>query len=217
MRKLPIAVLISGSGSNLQALIDACKDEQFPATIVMVFSNKDSAYGLTRARNAGIPTQVLSHKAFPSREAFDEAMHDILAASGAELLCMAGFMRLLTVGFVQKWHNRLINIHPSLLPSFKGLHAQEQALQAGVKIAGCTVHFVREAMDSGPIIIQGAVPVRSQDTTESLTANILKVEHQCYPKAVKMLAEKTLRIEGDTLIFDGLTDKEWLVIDSYSA
>lgn len=202
--KLPIAVLISGNGSNLQALIDACNDPAFPARICLVFSNKETAYGLTRATQAGIPTQILNHKDFPSREAFDQAMHNILAESEAELVCMAGFMRLLSPWFVEQWHNRLVNIHPSLLPSFKGLHAQAQALEAGVKIAGCTVHYVRQEMDSGPIITQGAVPTYPTDTEESLVARILTVEHQCYPLAVKLIAEKKVTIEGDRL---GVTEE----------
>lgn len=188
--KLPVAVLISGNGSNLQALIDACSVESFPARIIAVLSNKENAYGLERARIAGIPTHVLSHKTFPDRESFDRAMDAVISETGAKLICMAGFMRLLTPWFVEKWHNRLINIHPSLLPSFKGLHAQQQALDAGVTVAGCTVHYVRPEMDSGPIIIQGTVAVEPNDTAESLTNRILTVEHQCYPKAVRMIAEK---------------------------
>ena len=189
MHKLPIAVLISGNGSNLQALIDACAEESFPARIVMVLSNKSNAYGLVRASEAGIPTHIISHKDFPTREAFDRAMDAVLVESGATLVCMAGFMRLLTAWFVERWHNKLINIHPSLLPSFKGLHAQQQALDAGVKVAGCTVHFVRPEMDSGPIIIQGSVTVHPDDTEDTLAARILIVEHQCYPQAVRMIAE----------------------------
>ncbi len=201
MAKLPIAVLISGNGSNLQALIDACKEESFPARIVMVLSNKATAYGLIRAESAGIPTHTLSHKDFPDRESFDRAMSLVIEESGAELVCMAGFMRLLTPWFVERWHNRLVNIHPSLLPSFKGLHAQQQALEAGVKIAGCTVHFVRPEMDSGPIITQGSVAVLADDTAESLTNRILTVEHQCYPEAVRLIASGQIEVVGEEVRF----------------
>lgn len=189
MQKLPIAVLISGNGSNLQALIDACAEESFPARIMLVLSNKSSAYGLERAKKAGIPTHIISHKDYSTREDFDCAMDKVLTESDIALVCMAGFMRLLTPWFVERWHNRLINIHPSLLPSFKGLHAQQQALDAGVTIAGCTVHFVRPEMDSGPIIIQGSVEVLPDDTADTLTTRILTVEHQCYPQAIKMIAD----------------------------
>jgi phosphoribosylglycinamide formyltransferase-1 len=188
MKKLKVAVLISGSGTNLQALMDACAVTDYPAEIVLVLSNKDTAYGLERAKKAGIPTKIISHKDYKSREEFDQAMNAAIVASGAEFVCMAGFMRLLSEWFVDKWHNKLINIHPSLLPSFKGIDGQKQALEAGVKLAGCTVHFVRKEMDAGPIIVQAAVAVSSDDTVESLSAKILEKEHESYPFALKLVA-----------------------------
>jgi len=199
MKKKKLAVLISGGGSNLQAIIDCCKQPDYPAEIVCVISNKASAYGLERAKNAGIETVVIDHKQYHDRAAFDQAMHERIVAYGAELVCLAGFMRLITPWFIEQWHNRLINIHPSLLPSFKGLHGPRQALEAGVTIAGCTVHFVREAMDDGPIIIQAAVPVLPDDTEESLAARILVEEHRIYPAAIAMIAGGELVIDGDRI------------------
>jgi phosphoribosylglycinamide formyltransferase-1 len=196
-QKLPIAVLISGSGSNLQALIDACQTPDYPAEIRLVLSNKADAYGLERARAAGIPTQVLSHRDFADREAFDAAIHQALTEARVKLVCLAGFMRLLTPGFVQQWHDRLINIHPSLLPLFKGLHTHRQALECGMKVAGCTVHFVRAEMDVGPIIAQAAVPVLENDSEESLAKRVLVEEHRIYPQAVRWFAEGRLRVAGE--------------------
>ena len=149
MARLKVGVLISGRGSNLQALIDACADPAFPAEIVLVLSNKADAYGLERARQAGIPAAVVSHRDYADKPGFEAAMDDALNAAGVELVCLAGFMRLLTAGFVERWHNRLINIHPSLLPSFKGLDTHARAIEAGVRFTGCTVHYVRPAMDEG--------------------------------------------------------------------
>jgi phosphoribosylglycinamide formyltransferase 1 len=183
------AVLISGGGSNLQALIDACKDPDFPARIVLVISNKNDAYGLARARKANIPTQVISHKDFPDREAFDGAIHAALVQCGADIICLAGFMRLLTAGLVSKWTGRMINIHPSLLPAFRGMDTHKQALGAGVKIHGCTVHHVVPEMDAGPIIIQAAVPVLAGDSPETLGARVLVAEHKIYPLALRALIE----------------------------
>lgn len=195
--KLKVAVLISGSGTNLQALIDACGNTDYPAEIVLVVSNKSDAYGLARARNAGINVKVINHKDYVSREEFDKAMHAALIASGAEFICMAGFMRLLSEWFVEQWYNRAINIHPSLLPSFKGVEAQKQALAAGVKIAGCTVHFIRNEMDSGPIIVQAAVPVSPGDTIEKLGDRILQEEHKCYARALRLIASGKVTVNGE--------------------
>jgi len=183
--KKKVAVLISGGGSNLQALIDACKDEEFPASIGLVLSNKADAYGLKRAEAAKIPTLVINHKDFPDREAFDTAMNKALMQAGIEFVCLAGFMRLLTPGFVNQWTGRMINIHPSLLPSFKGIRTHEQALAAGVKIHGCSVHHVVPEMDAGPLIIQAAVPVLAGDSPETLGARVLAAEHIIYPLALK--------------------------------
>jgi phosphoribosylglycinamide formyltransferase-1 len=200
MAKKRLGVLISGSGSNLQALIDACAAPDFPAEIALVISNKADAFGLERAQNAGITTKVLNHRDYADRVAFDRALTASLQDAGVDLVCLAGFLRLVTPEFVETWHNRLINIHPSLLPSFKGLHAPAQALAAGVKIAGCTVHFVRAEMDSGPIIAQAAVPVLANDTADTLAARILTQEHLLYPLAVQLWAEGKLVWEEDRLV-----------------
>lgn len=189
MSKLKTAILISGSGTNLQALIDACSLPDFPAQIVLVVSNKSDAFGLQRAKKAGLNTVIINHKDYKSREDFDISMDKAIVESGAKFVCMAGFMRILSSWFTKKWQGKLINIHPSLLPSFKGMHAQQQALDAKVKIAGCTVHFVTEEMDAGPIIAQAAVEVEDSDTVESLNAKILVKEHEIYPKALKLVAE----------------------------
>jgi phosphoribosylglycinamide formyltransferase 1 len=194
MAKLKLGVLISGRGSNLQALIDATADPSFPAEIALVISNRADAGGLARAEAAGIATRVIPHKEFASREAFDTALDAALRQAGVGLVCLAGFMRLLTAGFSQGWHDRLINIHPSLLPAFKGLDSHTQALAAGVRFSGCTVHFVRPEMDAGPIILQAAVPVHDGDDEDALAARILEAEHKCYPLAVRLIAEDRIRI-----------------------
>lgn len=188
-----VAVLVSGNGSNLQALIDACTQPDFPAEVVRVIANRPEAYGLVRAERAGLPTLVIEHKSFPDRAAFDNALHEALLECEAELVCLAGFMRVLTADFVAKWEGKMLNIHPSLLPAFKGLHTHERAIQTGVKFAGCTVHFVAPEMDSGPIVIQAAVPVFPQDTPQSLAARVLEQEHKIYPQALKWLAEGKLQ------------------------
>lgn len=194
MAKRRIAVLISGSGSNLQALIDACVAEDYPAEIRLVISNKADAYGLKRAQDAGIKTSVISHKNYATREAFDAAMNDALLQHTIEFVCLAGFMRVLTAGFVKAWHGRMINIHPSLLPAYKGLDTHARAITAGEKEAGCTVHWVSSGVDEGEIIMQAHVPILPDDTAESLAARILKEEHVLYPKALKqiMLADAPL-------------------------
>jgi phosphoribosylglycinamide formyltransferase-1 len=194
MAKLKLGVLISGRGSNLQALIDAAADPSYPAEIALVISNKADAGGLARAEAAGIATKVIPHKEFVSREAFDAALDKTLRDTGVGLVCLAGFMRLLTPGFSQGWHDRLINIHPSLLPSFKGLDSHAQALRAGVRFSGCTVHFVRPEMDAGPIILQAAVPVHDGDDEDRLAARILEAEHRCYPLAVRLIAEGRVKV-----------------------
>ncbi len=202
-KRLKVAVLISGRGSNLQALIDACADPAFPAEIIHVLSNKDQAYGLERAQAAGISTSVISHKDYPDRASFDAAMDKQLRLLGVELLCLAGFMRLLSEGFVNSWHDRMINIHPSLLPSFKGLHTHERALEQGVKLHGCSVHYVRAECDDGPLIVQAAVPVLDNDTADSLSARVLEQEHRIYPLALRMVAEGKARVSGNTVYTDG--------------
>jgi phosphoribosylglycinamide formyltransferase 1 len=200
--RLKIGVLVSGRGSNLQALLDACADPSFPAEIVLVVSNEPAALGLERARAAGVSIRIVPHRDYPDRASFDDALDAALRESGVELVCLAGFMRLLTDGFVDAWRDRMINIHPSLLPAFKGLHTHERALAAGVKLHGCTVHFVRPAMDEGPIIVQGAVPVLPEDTPETLAARVLAVEHLAYPLALRLVAEGRVRIEGERAVVD---------------
>jgi phosphoribosylglycinamide formyltransferase-1 len=196
-----IGVLISGRGSNLQSLIDAAARPGFPAKIALVISNIPGVYGLERAKLAGIPACVVDHKSFAgNKAAFEDALHAELSAAGVELVCLAGFMRLLTEGFVNRWHDRLINIHPSLLPSFKGLHTHERAIEAGVRFGGCTVHFVRPAMDDGPIIVQAAVPILTDDTADTLSARVLAEEHRIYPLAVKLIAEGRARVDGERVI-----------------
>lgn len=206
MARLKVATLISGRGSNLQALLDACSHPGFPAEIVLVISNRADAEGLRRAEKAGVPCRVIDHRNFSDRESFDAALDGILRAANVDLICLAGFMRLLTKGFVSAWHGRLINIHPSLLPSFKGLDTHAQALAAGVRIHGCTVHFVTPDLDAGPIIAQAAVPVRGSDDTASLAARVLAAEHRLYPLALSMLAEGRARLEGDRVILEGDCD-----------
>lgn len=197
MVKKRVGVLVSGRGSNLQALLDACADPAFPAEIVLVLSNVAGAYALERAERAKVPTITISHKGFPGgREAFDAAMDAELRKAGVDIVCLAGFMRLLSPGFVQSWAGRMINIHPSLLPSFKGLHTHAQALAAGVKLHGCTVHLVTPDLDDGPIIVQAAVPVLADDSEESLAARVLEQEHKAYPLALRLIAEGRVTVAG---------------------
>jgi phosphoribosylglycinamide formyltransferase-1 len=195
-----VGVLISGRGSNLQALIDAAQAPDYPAEIVLVISNVPGAQGLARAEEAGIAALAINHKDFASREDFDAVLDETLRQAKIDLLCNAGFLRLHTPGFVAAWHNRHLNIHPSLLPAFKGLHTHERVLEAGVKITGCSVHFVREEMDTGPIVAQAAVPVVDGDTPDSLAARVLQAEHQLYPHALRLVASGAVRVEGEHVI-----------------
>ena len=200
MSRLKIGVLISGRGSNLQALIAACAAPDFPAEIVLVVSNKPAAQGLDHARAAGIETATVAHGGFPDRESFDREIDKHLKSSGAELVCLAGFMRLLSTWFVETWHDRVVNIHPSLLPAFKGIDAHAQAIAAGVRLSGCTVHIVRPEMDAGPILVQAAVPVMPNDDEDTLAARILEAEHACYPLAVRLLAENRVKIVDERAV-----------------
>lgn len=214
MARLKVGVLISGRGSNLQALLDAAADPSFPAEIALVLSNKADAFGLHRAERAGVPTAVIDHRAFPKdKPGFEAAMNAALDSAGVELVCLAGFMRLLSPAFVERWHDRLINIHPSLLPSFKGLDTHERALAAGVRLHGCTVHFVRAEMDDGPIIVQAAVPVLPGDDAHSLADRVLGAEHRIYPLALRLIAEGRVTVEGMRATVTGhpLPDIEALV------
>jgi phosphoribosylglycinamide formyltransferase-1 len=203
LAKLKVGVLISGRGSNLHALIDACAAGPFPAEIALVISNVADAAGLERAEAKDVATTVIDHKAYDDRETFDDAMHEALIAAGVQLVCLAGFMRLLTDGFVSRWRDRLINIHPSLLPAFRGLNVHDRVLEYGVRFSGCTVHFVRAAMDDGPIIAQAVVPVLPNDDAESLAARILSHEHRIYPLVVAMIAQSRVRVTGDKATITG--------------
>ena len=196
-RKVRTAVLISGRGSNLAALVAACRDPDYPAEIALVISNVATADGLSVAAAARVPALTISHKDYASRDAFDAAIDKALNDAGIELICEAGFMRIHTNEFVRKWQGRMLNIHPSLLPSFKGIRVHQQAIDAGVRISGCTVHFVVPELDSGPIIAQAAVPVYPDDTVETLQVRVLTEEHKLYPAVLKLVAE------GKVVLRDG--------------
>lgn len=193
---MKLGILISGRGSNMQALIDLCADGGCPAEIAVVVSNKADAGGLDKAASAGLATEIVDHKKFADRAAFDQAVSAALDGYGVELVCLAGFMRVLTPEFIARWQGRIVNIHPSLLPSFRGLHAHKQALEAGVKLAGCTVHLVTGELDGGPIIAQAAVPVFPDDKVEDLEQRILVEEHKLYPRVVDLIARGQIRLEG---------------------
>ena len=202
MARLKVGVLISGSGTNLQALIDDCARPDAGSEIVLVLSNRADAFGLTRAERADLPQRTIDHRGYDSREAFEQALTEALEARGAELVCLAGFMRVLTADFVERWRDRLINIHPSLLPAFKGLDTHARAIEAGVRFAGCTVHYVRPEVDNGPIIVQAAVPVLADDTAETLAARVLREEHRCLPLAVRLIAEGRVSVVGERCVVD---------------
>ncbi|MGH7857936.1 MAG: phosphoribosylglycinamide formyltransferase [Candidatus Binatia bacterium] len=202
-KTLSIGVLASGSGTNLQAIIDAIEARRLDAEIRVVLCNRSGAGALERARRHAVPTELVDHKAFATREAFDRRVIEVLRDRGVELVCLAGFDRLISPLFVDAFRDRILNIHPALLPSFPGLHGQRQALEYGVRIAGCTVHFVDEKTDHGAIVIQAAVPVRDDDTAESLADRILVEEHRIYPEAIRLFAEGRLRIEGRKVRIQG--------------
>jgi phosphoribosylglycinamide formyltransferase-1 len=201
IKKVRTAVLISGRGSNLAALIEACRAPDFPAEIALVISNVDTAEGLSVAAAAHIPAKTISHKAFATREDFDGAIDAALNEAGIELICEAGFMRIHSDDFVRKWQGRILNIHPSLLPAFKGIRVHQQAIDAGVRISGCTVHFVVPELDSGPIISQAAVPVFPDDTAATLQARVLVEEHKLYPAALKLVAEGKVVLRDGRAVF----------------
>ena len=196
LNKVKVAILISGRGSNMQKLIEACEDPNFPAEIILVGSNNQNALGLEYAKSKSIKTFVLDHKNFVnyqnSREEFDKALHQEIIKHNVEIICLAGFMRLLSKWFVDKWHNKIINIHPSLLPDFKGANAVEDALKAGAKISGCTTHFVSLEMDAGPIIMQSQVLIDKNDDKDILSQKILAKEHEIYPLTLKKVCTKIL-------------------------
>lgn len=200
MARKRVAILISGRGSNMVALIKAAKAKNYPAEIVLVISNRPEAKGLELAQAEGIPTDVIDHKAFSSREEFDAAIDRELKTAKIDIVCLAGFMRVLTDCFVERWRGRMLNIHPSLLPAFKGTDTHRHALLAKAETHGATVHFVVPELDSGPIVMQAEVPVLPDDTEEKLAARVLKVEHRIYPAALKLLASGKIRIDGDRVV-----------------
>lgn len=213
MARLKTAVLISGRGSNMQALVDAAADPGYPAEIVRVIANVPGAGGLARAAEAGIATAAIDHRDFDGRAPFEDALHAELIDAGVELVCLAGFMRLLTADFVEQWYDRMINIHPSLLPSYKGLNTHERVLADGVRFTGCTVHFVRPAMDAGPIIVQAAVPVLPDDDANALSARVLTAEHRCYPHALRLVAGGRTSIVDETVIVDGAQEPAGIAVN----
>ncbi len=202
--KIPLVVLISGSGSNLQAIIDRAANGSLPAEIRGVISNRADAYGLERARQAGIPTQVIDHRDYADRDAYDRALAAAIDAFAPRLVALAGFMRILTPGFVQHFHGRMLNIHPSLLPHYPGLHTHRRALEAGDREHGATVHFVTEQLDGGPRIIQARVAVEPGDDESALAARVLKQEHLIYPTAIRWIAEGRVAMVGEQVLFEGM-------------
>lgn len=201
-RRRRTAVLISGRGSNLQALIRATSDIEASAEIALVLANRADAGGLDHAAAASIPQKIVDHRDYADRNAFDRHLSSTLEAADIELVCLAGFMRVLSPWLVERWRDRLLNIHPSLLPAFRGLDTHRRAIEAGVRLAGCTVHFVRAEVDAGPIIVQGAVPVLPDDTPDSLAIRVLEVEHRCYPLALELVASGRARIDGERVHID---------------
>mgnify|MGYP000096949951 CR=1 FL=1 len=216
MARLKLGVLISGRGTNLQALLDATADPEFPAETALVLSNRADAAGLERARRAGVPTAAIDHKAYPDRPSFEAAMNAALEAASVDLVCLAGFMRLLTPTFVDRWAGRAINIHPSLLPAFPGLDTHARAIAAGARFAGATVHFLSAEMDAGPIVLQAATPVLPDDDADSLAARVLRAEHEIYVRAVRWIAEGRVRIREGCVDVAGVGDAAsyWLPADS---
>jgi phosphoribosylglycinamide formyltransferase-1 len=209
MAKLKAGVLISGRGSNLLALLQACAAPDFPAEIALVISSRAAAAGLAHARQFGVPCKVIPHRDYPDRESFDRMVSAALEAAGIELVCLAGFMRIFSPWFPARWSGRIVNIHPSLLPSFRGLNVQQQAIDAGVRVSGATVHFVTENLDGGPIVAQAAVPVRQDDSVDTLSARILKAEHELYPLVLRWFGERRVRLmpipgKPDRVVVDGV-------------
>ena len=201
MTRRRVAILISGRGSNMVSLMEAARAPDFPAEIALVLSNRPDAAGLEPAKEAGIATRVVDHKAHPTRENFEQAMDAALAEHAIAFICLAGFMRVLTDGFVERWAGRMVNIHPSLLPLFRGTQTHRRALEEGVLVHGCTVHFVVPELDAGPIIAQAAVPVVPGDTEESLAARVIVQEHKLYPEALRMICDGTARLENGRVAF----------------
>jgi phosphoribosylglycinamide formyltransferase-1 len=210
MGRLRLGVLASGRGSNLQALIDAARDEAFPALVACALADRPGTPAERRARDAGVPTTVIDRTAFADRTAFEAAIDAALAAAGVGLVCLAGFMRVLSPAFVRRWRGRLVNIHPSLLPAFPGLDTHARVLAAGERVSGCTVHFVSEAVDAGPIILQAAVPIDPGDDAALLSARVLRAEHAAYPLAVRLIASGRARLEKDRVVVEGALPQGFL-------
>lgn len=211
---LRVAVMVSGRGSNLQALLNAAGTPDYPASIELVVSNIPDVQALERAKSAGIKTEVVPHRDFDSREAFEREISDVLESASPDLICQAGFMRILTPWFIERWDGRLINIHPSLLPAFPGLKTHERALEAGVRVHGCTVHIVQSEVDSGPIIGQAAVPVLPNDDPDSLAERVLQAEHKLYPACLKLIAEGKVQIGSDSaFLATGLCDETQILLN----
>ena len=212
-RRRRTAVLISGRGSNLEALIAHCAAPAASAEIALVVSNEPAAAGLAHPRAAGIPAAVIDHRRHPSRESFEAEIEAALKNHSIEIVCLAGFMRILSSGFVARWRDRLLNIHPSLLPALRGLDTHRRALAAGLRFHGCTVHFLRAELDAGPIILQGALAVRADDTADSLAARVLTLEHRCYPQALELVAAGRVRVEDERVVVDGAAAPEIMLIN----
>ncbi|GLQ07034.1 phosphoribosylglycinamide formyltransferase [Sneathiella chinensis] len=210
---MKVAVLISSRGTNMQALVQACQQEGFPAEIVTVVSNNPDAAGLEFAARHNIETKVINHRDFEEREDFDNEITKYLTEKKVDLICLAGFMRLLTPTFVNRWRDRIVNIHPSLLPAFKGLHVHERAIDSGARFTGCTVHYVRAEMDDGPIIAQAAVPIHGNDTPDTLAARILEQEHRIYPLALKLIAERKVKVHGSVAKITGAIEPDQSLIN----
>jgi phosphoribosylglycinamide formyltransferase-1 len=200
VRRLRTAILISGRGSNMDALIEAARAADYPAEIALVVSNRPDAPGLAKAKAAGVATAAVDHKIYAGREEFERSLQIVFDTHGIEFLCLAGFLRLFTPWFIERWRGRMLNVHPALLPSYKGLRTHERALADGVKIHGCTVHFVVPEMDEGPIVAQAAVPVLDADTPETLAARVLEQEHVIYPMALRLVASGAVRVEGNRVL-----------------
>ena len=213
MTKLKLAILISGRGSNMEAIVKAIQAGHINAEITAIISNNENAAGLEFAKANNIPTKVLSHIYYKSREEFDRALSDLIKLTGANFVCLAGFMRVLTEQFIDDWYNKLINIHPSLLPAFKGLNTHKRAIEKGVKFAGCTVHYVRADVDNGPIISQAATTVSPDDTPDSLAAKILKLEHQIYPQALAKIANGEITIDENKIEFKNYSNQQQSLIN----
>ena len=201
-KKLRLGVLASGGGTNLQSIIDRCQDRSLDAEVAIVICNNPGAGALDRAARAGVLTQCINHRQFPSREDFDIAVVKALQEAGVELVVLAGFMRIITQTFIDAFPERVINIHPALLPAFPGMHVQQQAIDYGARFSGCTVHFVDGGVDTGPILIQAVVPVLQDDTAETLAARILEQEHRIYPRAIQLIAENRVRVNGRQVTID---------------